>query len=80
MHGTGNSFNCIAMKLSSTLKIHAGFTIIMEVVLPLHAPDTGMCPGLGEWWLYKGVLNLRIPCGHFGLCEVASKTSIFIHI
>ena len=21
-------------------------------------PYSGMCPGLGEWWLHKGVLNL----------------------
>ena len=21
--------------------------------------DAEMCPGLGEWWLHKGVLNLR---------------------
>ena len=51
-----------------------------------------MCPGLGEWWLHKGVLNLmifniyaqtvaRIPCRHFTLCKVhvASKTKHFIH-
>ena len=54
-----------------------------------------MCPGLGEWCrLHKEVLNLqnlvifniyaqtvsRIPCRHFVLCKVASKTiSIFIH-
>ena len=51
----------------------------------------GMCPGLGEWWLHKGVLNLRnlviftiyaqagvsrIPCRHF-LCKMASKTKHF---
>ena len=50
-----------------------------------------MCPGLGEWWLHKGVLNIRnfvifniyaeavsrIPCRHFVLCEVASKTKNF---
>ena len=49
-----------------------------------------MCPGLGEWWLHKGVLNLqnlvifniyaqivsRIPCRHF---EMASKTKYFIY-
>ena len=51
----------------------------------------GMHPGLGEWWLHKGVLNLRhlvifniyvqtvsrIPCRHFVLCKVASKTKHF---
>ena len=51
-----------------------------------------MCSGLGEWWLHKGVLNLqnlvifniyaqivsRIPCRHFILCKVASKTKHFI--
>ena len=51
-----------------------------------------MCPGLGEWWLHKGVLNLqnfvifnvytqivsRIPCKHIILCKVASKTTHFI--
>ena len=44
---------------------------------------SGMCPGLREWWLHKGVLNLRIlvifniyaqtvsriPCRHFVLCK-----------
>ena len=25
--------------------------------LKVHIP--GMCPGVGEWWLHKGVLNLR---------------------
>ena len=48
----------------------------------------GMCPGLREWWLQNGVLNLhnlvifniytptvsRIPCRHFVLCKVAGKT------
>ena len=43
---------------------------------------------VGEWWLHKGVLNLRnlvifniyaqtvstIPCSHFVLCKVAIKT------
>ena len=52
-----------------------------------------MCPGLREWWLQNGVLNLhnlvifniytvtvsRIPCRHFVLCKVAGKTSIYIH-
>ena len=51
-----------------------------------------MCPGLGGWWLHKLVLNLqnfvifniyaqtvsRIPCRHFVLCKVASKTKHFI--
>ena len=46
---------------------------------------TGMCPGLGEWWLHKEVINLRnlvifnpyarIPCRHFVLCTVASITA-----
>ena len=49
-----------------------------------------MFPGLEAWWLHKGVLNLRnlvifaqtvsrIPCRHFVLCKVASKTKHFIH-
>ena len=50
-----------------------------------------MCPGLGEWWLHKGVLNLqnlvifniyaqtvsRIPCRHFVFC--VKWLGIFIH-
>ena len=49
-----------------------------------HHHPPGMYPGLGEWWLHKGVLNLRnlmifniyaqtvseIPCGHFVLYKV----------
>ena len=48
-----------------------------------------MCPGLGEWWLHEGVLNLQnlvifniyaqivssIPCRHF---KVASMNKHFI--
>ena len=51
---------------------------------------SGMCPGSGEWWLHKEVLNLqnfvifnkyaqtvsRIPCRHF---KVASKNKHFIY-
>ena len=54
----------------------------------LQIGEAVMCPGLGEWWLHKGVLNhrnfvifiiytqtvSRIPCRHFVLCEVGSKT------
>ena len=29
---------------------------------------TGMCPGLGEWWLHKGVLNLRNLISMLKLC------------
>ena len=49
-----------------------------------HNDNTGMCPGLGEWWLHKGPkFNIyaqavsRIPCRHFVLCKVASKTKHF---
>ena len=52
-----------------------------------------MWPGLGEWWLHKGVLNLqdlvifniyahvvsRIPCRHFVLCQVASSKTKHFH-
>ena len=54
----------------------------------LQIGEVVMCPGLGEWWLRKEVLNFRslvifnmyahtvsrIPCRHFVLCKVASKT------
>ena len=51
-------------------------------------PVSGMCPGLGEWWLgFKNlvIFNIhaqtvsRIPCRHFVLsqCKVASKTKHF---
>ena len=59
----------------------------------LQIGEAMMCPGLGEWWLHKEVLNLlnlvifniyaqtvsRIPCRHFILCKVASKTKHFVH-
>ena len=40
-------------------------TYIVNCVVKENSPrnenswDSGMCPGLGEWWLHKGVLNLR---------------------
>ena len=51
-----------------------------------------MCPGLGEWWLHKGIINLRnlvifniyaqtvsrIPCRHFVYVKWLARLSIFI--
>ena len=49
-----------------------------------------MCPGLGEWWLHKGVLNLRNLISMLKLClgflvdtlfcvKWLARLSIFIH-
>ena len=49
-----------------------------------------MCPGLGEWWLHKVVLNLQDLISMFKLClgflvdtlfcvEWLARLSIFIH-
>ena len=58
------------------------------------ASNAEMCPGLGEWSLHKGILNLRnlvifnvyaqivtrIPCRHFILCEnCLARLHIFNH-
>ena len=65
----------------------------MQAPQSLQAPiisNLRVCTGLEAWWLHKGVLNLRnlaifaqtvsrIPCRHFVLCKVASKTKHFIH-
>ena len=34
---------------------------MLTTCLPLKhvLPISGMCPGLGEWWLHKEVLNLQ---------------------
>ena len=51
---------------------------------------TGMCPDLGEWWLHKGVLNVRnlvifniyaqTACRHFYFCvKWLARLSTFIH-
>ena len=64
---------------------------VTEAKITYSTQNTGMCPGLGEWWLHKEVSNLRnlvifyfyaqivsrIPCRHFILCTVASKTKHF---
>ena len=31
-------------------------------------PSPGMCPGLGEWWLHKDVLNLQNLVSMLKLC------------
>ena len=57
----------------------------------LQIGEAVMCPGLGGWWLHKEALNIRnlvifniydqivsrIPCIHFVLCKMASKTKHF---
>ena len=36
-----------------------------------------MCPGLGEWWLHKGVLNLRNLISMLKLCLGFLVDSLF---
>ena len=37
-------------------------------------PLAGMCPGLGEWWLHKGVLNFQNLISMLNLCRFLVDT------